>query len=98
MRDPCIGKKQLGPSCLVIFKHVYRQEWTPYISRLYGKPEKKKIKKESAERESQNHKSPRKMSAVVKLVSPFNMGFFYSVTHNIALVYFPCFLLKHATY
>uniref|UniRef100_A0A8C7NZ20 Solute carrier family 26 member 5 n=1 Tax=Oncorhynchus mykiss TaxID=8022 RepID=A0A8C7NZ20_ONCMY len=62
------------------------------------KARKRKLKKESAERESQNHKSPQKMSAVVKLVSPFNMVFLLRHSQYHYLVYFPCFLLKHATY
>uniref|UniRef100_A0A8C7L0Y4 Solute carrier family 26 member 5 n=1 Tax=Oncorhynchus kisutch TaxID=8019 RepID=A0A8C7L0Y4_ONCKI len=47
------------------------------------KARKRKLKKESAERESQNHKSPQKMSAVVKLVSPFNMDLELGVTHEV---------------
>uniref|UniRef100_A0A8C8IYD5 STAS domain-containing protein n=1 Tax=Oncorhynchus tshawytscha TaxID=74940 RepID=A0A8C8IYD5_ONCTS len=47
------------------------------------KARKRKLKKESAERESQNHKSPQKMSAVVKLVSPFNMDVELGVTHEV---------------
>ncbi|XP_036812940.1 prestin isoform X3 [Oncorhynchus mykiss] len=43
------------------------------------KARKRKLKKESAERESQNHKSPQKMSAVVKLTRYWFPSFSYMI-------------------